>query len=160
MHEAHGCRISSGTASNNWQNVAAPLRLCGRTQERTIQSPNSSSQTASSSGFSCLQWIVLVALRHSRCACYGNSVWGLLDCSTVKYACCQAENIGSLFLTTSVPQSELSDVLMMTMMVEVATDLGIRVRFSALPDFLICSGSGTGSAQPREYNWGATWKKK
>jgi hypothetical protein len=21
------------------------------------------------------------------------------------------------------------------------------------------SGSGTGSTQPREYNWGATWKK-
>jgi hypothetical protein len=29
-------------------------------------------------------------------------------------------------------------------------------RFPALPD----SGSGTGSTQPREYNWGATWKKK
>jgi hypothetical protein len=23
----------------------------------------------------------------------------------------------------------------------------------------ICSGSGTGSTQPREYNWGATWQK-
>jgi hypothetical protein len=30
----------------------------------------------------------------------------------------------------------------------------------ALPDFLRSSGSGEGSAQPREYNWGATWKKK
>jgi hypothetical protein len=29
-------------------------------------------------------------------------------------------------------------------------------RFSALPDFLRSSGSGTGSTQPREYNWGAT----
>jgi hypothetical protein len=26
------------------------------------------------------------------------------------------------------------------------------VRFPALPDFLRCGGSGTGSTQPREYN--------
>jgi hypothetical protein len=46
-----------------------------------------------------------------------------------------------------------------------ATDPEARVRFPALPDFLKekkekkenSSGSGTGSTQPREYNWGATW---
>jgi hypothetical protein len=38
-------------------------------------------------------------------------------------------------------------------------DLEVRVRFPALPDFLRSSGSRTGSTQPREYNWGATWKR-
>jgi hypothetical protein len=33
------------------------------------------------------------------------------------------------------------------------------VRFPVLPDFQRNSESGTGSTQPREYNWGATWKK-
>jgi hypothetical protein len=40
-----------------------------------------------------------------------------------------------------------------------ATDPEVRVRSPALPDFLRSSGSGTMSAQPREYNCGATWKK-
>jgi drug/metabolite transporter (DMT)-like permease len=35
-----------------------------------------------------------------------------------------------------------------------------RVRFPTLRDFLRSSGSGTGSTQPLEYSWGATWKKK
>jgi hypothetical protein len=35
-----------------------------------------------------------------------------------------------------------------------------RVRFPALPNFLRSRGSGTGSTQPRDYNWGATWMKK
>ena len=34
-----------------------------------------------------------------------------------------------------------------------------RVRFPALPDFLSSSRSGTGSTQPLEVNWGATWIK-
>ena len=34
-----------------------------------------------------------------------------------------------------------------------------RLRFPALPDFLTSSGSGTGSTQPREVNWGTTWIK-
>jgi hypothetical protein len=32
------------------------------------------------------------------------------------------------------------------------TDQEVRVPFPALPDFLRSSGSGTRSAQPREYN--------
>jgi hypothetical protein len=40
------------------------------------------------------------------------------------------------------------------------TDPEIRVRFRVLPDILRSSGPGTGSTQPREYNRGATWKKK
>jgi hypothetical protein len=40
-----------------------------------------------------------------------------------------------------------------------ATDPEVRVRFPELPHFLRSSGSGTGSTQPREYNWEATWKK-
>ena len=34
------------------------------------------------------------------------------------------------------------------------------VRFPALLDFLSSSGSGTGSTQPCEVNWGATWIKR
>jgi hypothetical protein len=34
-----------------------------------------------------------------------------------------------------------------------------RVRIPRLPDILSSSGSGTGSTQPREHKWGATWKK-
>jgi hypothetical protein len=33
-----------------------------------------------------------------------------------------------------------------------------QVRFPALPDFMRSSGSGTGSTQPCEYKWAATWK--
>jgi hypothetical protein len=32
-----------------------------------------------------------------------------------------------------------------------------RVRFRALPDFVRSGGSGMGSTQSREENWGATW---
>jgi hypothetical protein len=36
----------------------------------------------------------------------------------------------------------------------------LRVRFSALPGFFLrCSGSGTGSTQPRDDNWGAISRK-
>jgi hypothetical protein len=41
-----------------------------------------------------------------------------------------------------------------------ATDPEVWVRFPAPPDFLRSSGSGMGSTQPHEYNWGATWKKQ
>jgi hypothetical protein len=34
-----------------------------------------------------------------------------------------------------------------------ATDPEVRVRFPALPDLLRSSGFGTGSTQPREYNF-------
>jgi hypothetical protein len=37
-----------------------------------------------------------------------------------------------------------------------ATDSEVRVRFTALSDFLRSSESGTGSTQPREYNRAAT----
>jgi hypothetical protein len=37
-----------------------------------------------------------------------------------------------------------------------ATDPKARVRFTALPGKK-SSGSGMGSTQPREYNWGGTW---
>jgi hypothetical protein len=40
-----------------------------------------------------------------------------------------------------------------------ATDPEVRFRFPELPDFLRSSGSETGSTQPRDYNWGAAWKK-
>jgi hypothetical protein len=40
-----------------------------------------------------------------------------------------------------------------------ATDLEVQVRSPALPDFVTSSGSGTGSTQPREYNWGVLEKK-
>jgi hypothetical protein len=33
------------------------------------------------------------------------------------------------------------------------------IRFPAQPNFLGSSGPGKGSTQPREDNWGATWKK-
>jgi hypothetical protein len=33
------------------------------------------------------------------------------------------------------------------------------VRFPGIPNFLRRSGSGTESTQPREDNWGATWRK-
>jgi hypothetical protein len=40
----------------------------------------------------------------------------------------------------------------------VVTDPEVRLRFPTIPDFLRSGGSGKGSAQPREYNSGATWK--
>jgi hypothetical protein len=40
-----------------------------------------------------------------------------------------------------------------------ATDSEVRVLISEQPDFVRSNGSGTGSTQPREYNWGATGRK-
>jgi hypothetical protein len=51
---------------------------------------------------------------------------------------------------------ELNLYMFMYVMVQLseflATDLEVRGRFPALPDFLRSSGSGTGSSQPHEYN--------
>jgi hypothetical protein len=41
-----------------------------------------------------------------------------------------------------------------------AVDLDVRVRFPSLLDVLKSNGSETESSQPRDYNWGATWKKR
>jgi hypothetical protein len=41
-----------------------------------------------------------------------------------------------------------------------ATDPEVRVWFPALPGFLRSSGSGTGSTQPREYNWPPLWSSR
>jgi hypothetical protein len=55
---------------------------------------------------------------------------------------------------------EISAIINLLLSEFLATDPEVRVRFPGLPDFLRSSGSGTGSTQPREYNWGATWGKK
>jgi hypothetical protein len=40
-----------------------------------------------------------------------------------------------------------------------AADPKVQVWFPVLPDFLKSSGSGSGSTQPHDCNWGVTWKK-
>jgi hypothetical protein len=65
-----------------------------------------------------------------------------------------------LFLNDSLKSQFFDRSLWSPLCSSGTTDLEVRVWFPALPDFLRRSGSVTGSTQPREYNWGATWKKK
>jgi hypothetical protein len=53
-----------------------------------------------------------------------------------------------------------SDRLFCLVVRVLVTDPEVQVRFPALPVFLRSSGSGMGSAQPHEHNWGGIWKKK
>jgi hypothetical protein len=50
---------------------------------------------------------------------------------------------------TPLPSSDQSSLLQIQR---------FRVRVPDLPDFTISNGSGTGSIQPRDDNWGGTWK--
>jgi hypothetical protein len=63
------------------------------------------------------------------------------------------ENPGAAILILNVRWDRLSGLVSDFL----ATDPEVRVRFPALLYFLRIAGSGTGSTQPREYNWGATW---
>jgi hypothetical protein len=54
----------------------------------------------------------------------------------------------------------VKDILCGLLVEFLATDPEIRVRFPVLPDLLRSSGYGTRSTEPREYNWGATSKKR
>jgi hypothetical protein len=61
----------------------------------------------------------------------------------------------NVFWNCSVDLDRLCDLVVRVP----ATDPEVRFRFPELPHFLRSTGSGTGSTQSREYNWGATWKK-
>jgi hypothetical protein len=67
----------------------------------------------------------------------------------------------SVFRSDSYPFAVFFNDLLCGLVASVlATDPEIRVQLPALPNFLRSSVSGTGSTQPREYKWRATWKKK
>jgi hypothetical protein len=63
-------------------------------------------------------------------------------------------------LVIRIPDDGQSPETQLSWELYIIVDPEVQVRFPALPHFLRSSGSGTGFTQPREYNWGATWKKK
>jgi hypothetical protein len=87
---------------------------------------------------------------HMQCLQTWPPLWSSCHCSWL-------QNQRSRFLFPALPDLTASVVWWSEFL---ATDPEVRDRLPALPDFLRSSGSGTGSTQPREYNWGATWKKK
>jgi hypothetical protein len=78
-------------------------------------------------------------------------------CSVYLWFPSRLNTIRHLWRTQSTLQHCLQLTLIgVTLRIEfLATDREARVRFPALPEK--SSGSETGSTQPREYNWGATW---
>jgi hypothetical protein len=78
-------------------------------------------------------------------------------CTTHQLYMC---HFGTLeFIQVSIPLRDRLCGLVVRVPVYRSKGPEVRVRFPALPNFLRSTGSGTGATQPREYNWGPTWKK-